>query len=148
MAGQVECDFHIEVDIQAPPEVVWAVMRDVEKWPEWTPTVTQIRLLDRGPLLVGSRAVVHQPKLLPARWRVTELDAAGRRFTWISRAPGIQVIAVHGVAPWGKGSRAMLSLRFTGLLSGIFARLLHDLNNRYLKLEAEGLKRRSEARAA
>jgi uncharacterized membrane protein len=150
MAGKVgdSKDFRIEVEIKAPPEVVWSVMRDVEKWPEWTPTVSRVRLLDRGPLHLGSRAIIHQPKLLPAKWRVTELHALGRRFTWISSGPGIRVIAVHGVAASGTASRATLSLRFEGLLAGLFSRLLRDLNNRYLALEAKGLKQRSEARAA
>ena len=71
-------DFHIEVEIQTPPELVWEVMRDVERWPEWTPTVTNIRLLDRGPLTVGSRAIIRQPKLPPAKWRVIELDEPRR----------------------------------------------------------------------
>lgn len=29
-------------EVDAPPEVVFAVMREVERWPEWTPTVTAI----------------------------------------------------------------------------------------------------------
>src|SRR5690242_4686064 len=77
-------DFHIDVEIQAPPEIVWTVMRGVERWPEWTPTVTSVRLLDRGPIGVGSRAIIRQPKLPPAKWRVTELDGPGRSFTWES----------------------------------------------------------------
>ena len=67
-------DFRIAVDINAPPDRVWAVMRDIESWPEWTPTVKKIRRLDKGSLAVGSRALIWQPKLLPAKWRVTELD--------------------------------------------------------------------------
>jgi len=61
-------DFAISVDIAAPPPVVWAVMRDVERWPEWTTTVTRIERLDSGPLTVGSRLRIRQPKLLPADW--------------------------------------------------------------------------------
>jgi uncharacterized membrane protein len=141
-------DFQIEVEIQAPPEVVWAVMRDVEHWPEWTPTVTSIRLLDPGPLRVGSRAIIRQPKLPPAKWRVTELDDEASRFTWISSGPGVRVIARHWVEPCAAGSRATLSLRFSGILAGLFARLTRGLNDRYLALEAKGLKQRSEAAQA
>jgi hypothetical protein len=34
----------------APPEVVWAVMADAERWHEWTESACGIRLLDKGPL--------------------------------------------------------------------------------------------------
>ena len=140
-------DFSIEVDIQAPPPLVWEIMRDVERWPEWTPTVTSIRLLDRGPLTVGTRAIIRQPKLPPARWRVTELDETHRTFTWISRAPGLRVVARHWVEARGDGSRATLSLRFSGVFAGLFAHITHGLNDRYLALEAKGLKQRSESRS-
>ena len=49
-------DFSIEVEIQAPPALVWEIMRDVKRWPEWTPTVTSVRLMHRA-LRVGSRAI-------------------------------------------------------------------------------------------
>jgi uncharacterized membrane protein len=137
-------DFHIDVEIEAAPAVVWAVMRDVERWPEWTPTVTSVRLADSGPLMVGSRAIIHQPKLPPAKWRVTELDDARKTFTWASRGPGVEVIARHWVEARGSGIRATLSLRFSGVLGGLLGQVTHGLNNRYLALEAQGLKKRSE----
>jgi carbon monoxide dehydrogenase subunit G len=139
-------DFSIEVEIQAPPALVWEIMRDVERWPEWTPTVTSIRLLDPGPLTVGTRAIVRQPKLAPARWRVTELDETGRNFTWVTRGPGLRVIAQHSVEARGDGSHATLSVRFSGVLGGLFAYLTRGLNDRYLALEAKGLKQGSESR--
>jgi uncharacterized membrane protein len=137
-------DFRISVKIQAPAERVWAVMRDIERWPEWTPTVTRIRRLGDGPLAVGSRALVWQPKLLPAKWEVTELKEQERTFTWITRAPGLRVTAKHWVEAARDGSRAALSLNFSGPLGGLFARLTRKLNDRYLALEAKGLKERSE----
>ena len=34
--------FHVEVDVPAPPEAVWAVLTDTERYPEWNPTQTAI----------------------------------------------------------------------------------------------------------
>lgn len=134
--------FTIVTDIPAPPERVWSVMADVERWPEWTPSVTEIRRLDRGLLAVGSRARIRQPRLLPATWEVTEL-VEGRRFTWLTRSPGVRVTAEHEVLPAGAGSRVTLSVSFAGPLGPLVARLTRRLNRRYLQLEAEGLRARS-----
>lgn len=136
-------DFQISIDITAPPEVVWSVMADAERWHEWTPSVRSIRRLDKGPLRVGSRALVRQPKFPPAMWKVTALDP-GRSFTWKSGAPGMWVHAHHSVAPIAGGARATLSLRFEGAMGRLLGHLTRAINNRYLSLEAAGLKRRSE----
>src|SRR5690349_14980573 len=119
-------------------------MRDVERWNEWTASVRGIRILGGGPLRVGSRALVRQPKLPPAVWRVSVLDDAGRSFTWISPAPGLKVTARHSVSPRGSGSRAILSLAYEGVFAGLMARLTGAITERYLDLEAAGLKKRSE----
>jgi hypothetical protein len=136
--------FSIVVDIDASADRVWSVIRDIEHWPEWTPTVMSVRLLEDGPLAVGSRAFIRQPKLAPAKWRVTELDDVSRGFTWITRGPGILVTARHWVEPSGNGSRATLSIQFSGLLAPLVARFTRKLNERYLALEANGLRARSE----
>jgi hypothetical protein len=117
-------------------------MSDVERWSEWTPTVKRIRRLDHGPLAVGSRARIEQPKLPAAVWEVTELQE-GRSFTWVTRSPGVRVIAKHGVEPVGRSTRATLAVGFSGPLGGLIARLTRGLNNRYLALEAQGLQQRS-----
>ncbi len=135
--------YKTRVDILASPDRVWSIMSDIERWHEWTPTVRSIRRRDAGPLRVGSRAVVRQPRLPPALWRVTGLQP-GRSFTWVSRGPGFLVTAHHSVEPSGAGSQATLSLEFTGWLGPLFARLTKGINERYLALEAAGLKRRSE----
>jgi hypothetical protein len=140
-------DFQISIDVTAPADDVWPVIADVERWHEWTPSVRSIRRLDGGPLSVGSRAIVRQPKLPPAMWKVTALDP-GWGFTWKTGMPGAWVHAHHSVVPLAGGSRATLSLGFEGVLGGVLGHLTRGINARYLALEAAGLKRRSEERAA
>lgn len=139
-------DYSISVDISAPPDRVWAVMIDGERWAEWTPSVTSIRRLDAGPLRVGSRARIRQPRVPPAVWRVTQLDD-GRSFTWVTGSALARATGRHSVEPTTGGSRATLSISYSGLLGGVVGRLTRDLNDRYLALEARGLKARSEGSA-
>jgi len=135
--------FSIDVDIDAPPDTVWAVMSDVERWHEWTASITSVTRLDQGPLVVGSRAHVRQPKLRPADFVVTDLVPT-REFTWVTRSPGIDATARHAVTPIGGRTRATLSVRFEGLFSAAVAWMFGKLTNEYLGLEAAGLKKRSE----
>lgn len=137
-------DFTISADIDAPPSAVWAVLHDGERWPEWTSTVTSVTPLDPGPLAVGKRVRIVQPKLPPAIWEVTDL-VEGRGFTWVTRSPGVTVTARHRVEPTASGSRATLSLRFDGLLGGFAGRMTSKLNQRYLAIEVAGLKARVES---
>lgn len=139
-------NFQISVDIAARPEIVWAVMAEAEKWHEWTPSVRSIRLLDAGPLRIGSRALIRQPRFPPAMWKVTALDP-GRSFTWKSGLPGMWVHAQHSIAPSGTGTHAVLSLRYEGAFGKLLGRLTRGITDRYLEFEAAGLKRRSEERA-
>jgi uncharacterized protein YndB with AHSA1/START domain len=134
------------IDISAPPERVWAVMTEVERWHEWTPSITRIARLDSGPFTVGSRVRVVQPRLRPAVFTVTEVnDRPERRsFTWRMSAPGVVGIATHIVEPGPAGAHATLLVEFAGLLGGLVGRLYGGLTERYLALEADGLKRRSE----
>ena len=137
-------DIQATIDIQAPPDRIWTALSEIEHWSEWTPTVRSIRRLDAGPLAVGTRAIVRQPKLLPARWQVTEIEE-GRGFTWITGGPGVLVTARHYVGGGACSSRVTLSLHFSGPLGAIVALLTRGLNARYLALEAQGLKKHVEA---
>ena len=52
----------ITVEIEAPPERVWEVLADVERWSEWTETVTWVRRLNEETPRPESRAEINQPK--------------------------------------------------------------------------------------
>ena len=129
--------------IAAPAATVWAIYSDVERWPDWTASVTSVELLDVGPLRVGSRVRVRQPRLPVAEWTVTEIDA-GRWFTWVARGPGIRTTGTHLVVPHGDGARATAILDQGGPLGPVVGFLTRGLTRRYLAMEATGLKARAE----
>jgi uncharacterized membrane protein len=97
----------------ASPEQVWALFVDLERWPQMTGSISAARRVDEGPLHVGSEAIIEQPRLPKARWRVTELEP-GHSFTWETSAPGITTVGGHIVDPDGQGSRITLTLRMHG----------------------------------
>jgi uncharacterized membrane protein len=139
--------FTSSIDIDAPPAVVWEVWSDIERWPEWTASVSRVQPLAPGPLAVGLRARVEQPKLRPAEWQVTALDP-GRSFVWMSRGPGLLATATHLVEPRGAGSRAVSTIAFAGPIGWLVGRIWGSLTQRYMEMEGAGLKTRSEQRGA
>lgn len=140
-------DYSVSVFIDASPDRVWAVMSDIERWHEWTPSVRSIRRTNTGPFRIGAKARVMQPKLPAADWIVTAVHE-GRGFDWESRAPGVRVLARHVIEPSGGGSRVTLSVQYSGLVGNLIGRLTASVNRRYIALEADGLKRRAEAHSA
>lgn len=135
--------FTVSIDIAAPAGRVWQVMSDIDRWHEWTPSITSVKRLGGGAFAVGSRALIRQPRFPPALWKVTSIEP-GRSFTWVSVAPGLRVVGHHHVEPTSAGSRATLSLELYGIFGGLFGRMTRDITERYIGYEANGLKARSE----
>ncbi len=149
--------FEASIDVAAPADDVFAVYADVERWPAWTPTVTSVQRLDTGPLRVGSRAKVRQPRLPVAVWEVTELEP-GRSFTWVARGPGLVTTGIHRVTPItgseatggaGTGGADLVTVTAAltqgGPLGQVVGMLTRRLTNRYLLAEVRGLKACCEA---
>ena len=136
-----------QVEVEAPVERVWEVLQDVERWPEWASTVTSVRRLDDGPLAVGSRARVEQPRIPPTEYVVTELEP-GRSFTWVATGPGVRTTARHVLEPLDAGrTRVRLAVEQAGWLGSVMGRFYRGLTDRYLAVEAAGIGARSEGRA-
>ncbi|HSZ07885.1 MAG TPA: SRPBCC family protein [Steroidobacteraceae bacterium] len=139
--------FVVAVDIGAPPEKVFSVLCDVERWPEWTPTMTSVQRLDNGPFGVGSCAQVRQPRLRPAVWKVTDLED-GRNFTWVTRARGLHMKAGHAVERRGAGCRVELSFEISGLLAPVVSLFYGAMIGKYVTTESQKLKQRCESAPA
>jgi uncharacterized membrane protein len=131
------------VEIAAPAQRVFQTLCDVERWPEWTPTMQSVQRLDSGPFKVGSRARVVQPKLRPSLWEVSSMDE-DRNFNWLSATPGLRMDAGHAVESVAGGCRVTLTFALSGLLSPLVSLLYGGLIATYVNTEAEGLKRHCE----
>jgi len=129
--------------IDAAPETVWRIVEDIERWPEWTPTIASVERRSEGPIGVGARFRIRQPKLAPTTWTITEW-APGRAFAWTARSPGFRIVADHEIRPESRGSSVELRVRFEGFLGGIVARLYGGITEKYMNLEADGLRARCE----
>ena len=132
------------IDIDAPASVVWDVFSDVERWPEWTASVTRLVALDGPGIEVGKRFEIKQPRMPKLVWVVTDVSP-GRSWTWVQRSPGGLTEASHEVTVLSDG-RARVGQRLDqrGPVGALVGLLMRRMTRRYLDLEAEGLKSRSE----
>ena len=106
----------------------------------------EVRPLTADGLVVGTRVRVRQPKLPAATWTVDAVEP-GRAFSWRSDAPGMSSWAEHRVTPSGAGSHVVLALEQTGALAGLSGLIYARLIRRYVRAEADGLKKRAESDA-
>lgn len=139
--------FERSMDVAASVEVAWAVLADVERWPEWTASMALVELRTPAPCSVGSKVWIHQPKLKPGLWTVTHWDV-GEGFTWEQRQFGLRIVGDHRLSPIASGCRLNLTLDFAGFLSRPVTWFGHAIINRYLDLEAEGFRKRATLAAS
>ncbi len=152
------------VRIDAPPDKVWAVLTDVERWPEWTPSVLSVERTESGPFRLGSCARLGlrgapmsvRPFWLTREawqyaawkrhareaetWCVTEFEE-GRSFTWGVTDRGVTTSAGPTVLPRGTGSRVTLTVVQSGWRATLFAPLTAMMLRRKVTREAEWLRR-------
>ncbi len=137
--------FEESIDIDAQKERVWDVLSDLEAWPRRIETVDVVELLTPAPMSKGSRVRLKQPKLPEGTWDITVWDAPSY-FEWRQKSGGMTSVAGHRVEALEEGrSRLTLSLDMRGLLIPVVVLFYKDLTNRYMTIEAQGMKRAAES---
>jgi hypothetical protein len=128
----------------ADPGRVWAVLADLDAWPEWLSTVDTLEREDpEKPHGVGAAYLLKQPRLPRARWVVTHWEP-GKGFTWVSSAPGVTTTATHELTPTSEGGTEIdLEIAWSGPLAGLLGLLLGRLTRRYVDTEAASLAERA-----
>lgn len=142
-------DVHAEIVIAAPPERVYALAREVERFPEFLPNVQQVTVRERD----GQRTVSEWVGLVPEFKRTikwTEEDiwddgARSCRFRSLSgdwdRYDGVWVFEAEG-----EGTRVRLDIRYeynVPLIGPLIKELLRRLVRRNAQETLEGLRRRA-----
>ncbi|MGY1736207.1 SRPBCC family protein [Geodermatophilus sp. SYSU D00684] len=134
------------IEIDAPPERVWAELTDLGAYPEWNPFIVRAE----GDVVPGARLSLRmQPvggRVLTIRPRLREV-APARELRWLGRlgVPGL-FDGEHAfrLEPAGAGTRLVQEETFRGVLVPLLARSLRrstlpafEAMNRALKERAE-----------
>ena len=137
--------FEKSIEIDASQHRVWDVLSDLEAWPQRIETVDSVELLTPAPITEGSRVRLKQPKLPEGIWEVTVWDAPSY-FEYRQKSGGVTSVAGHRVEALEEGrSRLILMLDMRGLLVLVVALFYKGLTNRYMTVEAQGMKRAAES---
>lgn len=137
-----------EIQIAAPPQIVWDVMSDLSGWPAWHADVKSMDFdgrLEPGATFrwkSGSASLVST---------LQTVDAPGE-IGWTGKTMGIHAVHVFSFEPIDGGTRARSAESFRGLIPSVFKKYSRNLLQRgiegmlqSLKIESE---RRSTARSA
>ena len=141
-------ELHTEIDIDAPPERVWAMLIDLDRYPEWNPFVTSAC----GEVAVGARLVnrLASPggRAATIRPHVTVVEHE-RVFEWLGHlgVPGL-FDGRHRfeVQPNGAGTRFRQVEHFRGLLVRPLRKQLDGPTAAGFEAMNRALKERAEAR--
>lgn len=137
--------FEQSIDIDARQQRVWGLLSDLEGWPQRIETVDVVELLTPAPVGEDSWVRLKQPKLPEGTWEVTRWDAPSY-FEFRQKSGGVTNVAGHRVEALEEGrSRLTLTLDMQGLLVPVVALFYQGLTNRYVTVEAQGMKRAAES---
>ena len=134
------------IDIAAPPEAVWAVLTDLDAYPQWNPFIREAS----GQVEVGSQLVLRMFPVdgRPMTFRPTVLAAEpGVELRWIGRFILPKVFdGEHRFALTSSddgGTRVEQSERFSGILVPLTGKLIARTQASFRALN-EALKQRAE----
>lgn len=142
--------YHVETDINAPVETVWALLADSSTWKDWNPTVVSID----GVITTGN-TVALVSTLNPKRTfklTVTEVATGGsdgsNRMVWSDGMPlGLfKGERTYIVRPKDGGSTFAMTEEYTGLMAPLITKSIPDMTQSFNEFAA-GLKTGAEAAA-
>ncbi len=131
-----------EAHIDAPIQVVWSILTDFEKWPEWNESVKEMRF--QGPVEAGAEF----------RWKAggmrirSRIEQIASPFTivWSGRTMGIRAIHSWTLTEEKNGTQARTEESFEGWLAWLFAGQMRKALANALHQGLDALKNEAEKR--
>ena len=134
--------FSASVEINSTPEKTWALLKNVEEWPKWIPSLKKIEKVTQGPLGVGSQVLVVAKSLITVNLLMTITEfVAGRRVVMEGGVLGVKMTRYYEMEPVGKNETKLTA---GGEVSGILAFLVRRGGQRLSEEIVQALKKKVE----
>lgn len=106
-----------ELEVAAPPQVVWDLLADFARWPDWNPVVSDVQM--EGPLAPGT--VFRWKTGAAAITSTLQHVAAPTDLVWTGRTKGINAVHVYRLTPSATGTLVTTEESWSGLLPRLFS---------------------------
>ena len=114
--------FSASVEINSTPEKTWALLKNIEEWPEWIPSLKKIEKVTEGPMRVGSQVLVVAKSLITVNLLMTITEfVAGRRVVMEGSVMGVKMTRYYEMEPVGQNKAKLTA---GGEVSGLLAFLV------------------------
>ena len=135
--------FSASVEINASPEKTWSLLKNIEEWPKWVPSLKKIEKVSGEPLGKGSKVLVVAKSLIKVNLLMTVTEfVAGQRVVMEGRVLGVRMVRFYELEPVSGRARLTAGGEVTGLLSFLVRRGGQRLSEEIvqaLKKKVEGL---------
>ena len=110
--------FSSSLEIDAPPDKVWALVNELEEWPQWIPSIKSIEKLSEGPLGIGSQIRVTAKSTFTVSLLMTITEfVPGQRAVLQGKALGTKMTRYYTFEPVNQGTRLTVGGEVSGLLA-------------------------------
>jgi carbon monoxide dehydrogenase subunit G len=109
--------------INAPPEKVFALVDNLEDWPQWIPSIEKIEKVSEGPLKEGSRIRVTARSGVTVKLLMTLTEfVPGKRGVLEGRVLGTRMVRYYNFEAVEQGTKLTAGGEVNGLLAFLVRR--------------------------
>jgi hypothetical protein len=132
--------FRHDILINAAPEAVWAVLADMERWPNWNRDVTYLTL--KGGLQSGTEFVWKEKGAKPTSHLRSVIP--NHQLGWTGRAIGMEAVHIFTLEPHEGGTLVVQEESLEGWLVTLLKPLVRRIGNEGIAHWNAALKTRVE----